>query len=127
MAKIRNGYVSNSSSSSFCFLGKNIFENKIRELFLKNKRIIAVKEHGGTSGEVADFIAEINDENIETILSYKGFEFFLINQILEEDNEDSPFEIKEEVVGEIYYFNRDYSSTDNVEKISKWMEIKNAN
>ena len=121
--KIRTGFVSNSSSSSFCFLGKSVSKNEVRELVSKGKRVVAVKEAGGTSGEAEDFIAEITNKNIEAIFAYEKFEFFLIDHMIYDDDES--FEIPKEITSKIYYFNRDYSSANNPEEISKWVRLRN--
>lgn len=123
--KIRTGFISNSSSSSFCFLGKSVSRNEVRELVSKGKRVVAIKEAGGTSGEVEDFIAEITDKNIEAIFAYEKFEFFLIDHMIYDDDDDEPFEIPKEITTKIYYFNRDYSSANNPEEISKWVRLRN--
>lgn len=64
--KYREGYVSNSSSSSFMIRGKEIKDKTALKNVIEDGRTVwFVGEGEGTSGDVADFIMKLTRENVD--------------------------------------------------------------
>lgn len=81
--KIRQGFVSNSSSSSFVVFGKTIRYNEITSELIKNKKIYAVSE-----GECCDGmdVFPINQTMFDLYIKYGGkLDFYYVDAMINGD------------------------------------------
>ena len=119
--KIRNGYVSNSSSSSFYIFGDKIKMNDVEKCFKKGKRVLLVKESSGISGDSQDFIAEITENNSNVLL--KNLQIFDGFYVIKYEFDGDLIELKNDIFEKFYHFYKDYSSSNDEKDINEWLEI----
>ena len=131
--KIRSGYVSNSSSSSFCVVGRQI-DNPDTHIEL-GRKVMVIVEGGGTSGEAEDWSMFLDkecynilkdDEWFRECEDYGNVKFIVCNKDAhtEYDDElcDTVLVCTEDVEGRVYIFNRDYSSPENKEELINFLK-----
>lgn len=129
--KIRNGYVSNSSSSSFCIVGKEI-DNPL-ERIKNGKKVWIIVENGGNSGECEDWAMELNLETFEILKKskwYKSHQEYSVfieandNAVVEWDSNegDNVLRVEKDINECVFAFNRDYSSPDNKKELIDFLE-----
>lgn len=129
--KIRNGYVSNSSSSSFCIVGKEI-DNPL-ERIKDGKKVWIIVENGGNSGECEDWAMELNLETFEILKKskwYKSHQEYSVfieandNAVVEWDSNegDNVLKVEKDIDECVFAFNRDYSSPDNKKELIDFLE-----
>lgn len=129
--KIRNGYVSNSSSSSFCIVGKEI-DNPL-ERIKNGKKVWIIVENGGNSGECEDWAMELNLETFEILKKskwYKSHQEYSVfieandNAVVEWDSNegDNVLKVEKDIDECVFAFNRDYSSPDNKKELIDFLE-----
>lgn len=129
--KIRNGYVSNSSSSSFCIVGKEI-DNPL-ERIKNGKKVWIIVENGGNSGECEDWAMELNLETFEILKKskwYKRHQEYSVfieandNAVVEWDSNegDNVLKVEKDIDECVFAFNRDYSSPDNKKELIDFLE-----
>ena len=124
--KIRNGYVSNSSSSSFVIVGK-ITNNPLKSLS-ENKRVMIYVQSGGNSGDAEDFAMFIDNEIYEIINNSKWIKYhsepiyFEVNKHVHLEDSDCLIVNKAVNDEQILFFNLDYSSPNNKEQLIKFLE-----
>lgn len=127
--KIRNGYVSNSSSSSFVIFGHKI-TNPLKSL-KEGKRVFLYVEGAGTSGECEDWGMFIDEECLKLLNKSKWFDyrkdysiFFECKNNFEEDKKDyDKVNVLEDIEGEeIFAFERDYSSPNTIKGLIQFLE-----
>lgn len=131
--KIRSGFVSNSSSSSFCVVGQQI-DNPDTQIEL-GKQVIVIVEGGGTSGEAEDWSMFLDEECYNMLKDnewfkraegYGNVKFIVCNKDAhtEYDDElhDDVLVCTEDVEGHVYIFNRDYSSPENKEELINFLK-----
>ena len=125
--KIRSGFVSNSSSSSFVIFGKRIGspEKAIKE----GKKVFVHLNGGGTSGEAEDWGMWLNAESWEILRDSKWFKgrtpvYFLCPEGVDEDMaySDRLVTTKDIENQELFAFDRDYSSPNNIDQLKKFLE-----
>lgn len=124
--KIRMNYVSNSSSSSFVIIGQEITD--INNFLKGEKDIYVCIENGGSSGDCADWIMKLTKESYEILIKSKWFNFHKDRARFFEN--ESCFIDKDELLNiekdmkevEIFSFNRDYSSPDNIKELKEFLE-----
>ena len=129
--KIRAGYVSNSSSSSFLVYGQRTKDfDKVGEWLREGKKVIGVDRRGGSSGDCEDFVFVVTEERYDLlkncVSSLKSREVEYISTVftIVEHRFDERVEMPSLSGGRFYRYNRDYSSpsTDAVddEKFVEW-------
>ena len=80
--KIRQGFVSNSSSSSFIIFGKSIYTKNITPELIKEKRIYACSDDGWDGTEF--FV--INQKMFDMFMKYGGaLDFYNVDKVIYED------------------------------------------
>jgi hypothetical protein len=123
--------VSNSSSSSFCIVGKEI-DNPL-ERIKNGKKVWVIVEGGGNSGECEDWAMELNLETFEILMKskwykhnqeYSAFIEASDNAIVEYDSNkcDNILSVEKDIDECVFAFNRDYSSPDNKEELIDFLE-----
>ena len=126
--KIRICFVSNSSSSSFVIFGKRI-TNPLASI--KNgKRVFVHLDGGGTSGEAEDWGMWIDEECLNLLEKSNWFkrfsnpDYFECSNGFEEDKKEYDRIIVSDDIKEqqIFAFNRDYSSPNNIKQLKKFLK-----
>lgn len=129
--KIRNGFVSNSSSSSFVIIGKKI-SSPIKAL-KDGKRVLVYVAGGGTSGEAEDWAMYLDHEiygilqgshwfNQMEHVEYWEVEDDVVTEYDRKSGEEMMI-VKNDIVDKtVFCFSRDYSSPDNKEQLLKFLE-----
>ena len=118
--KIRMGFVSNSSSSSFVIVGSKLTHedahSKARDL-IKKRRLYA---EGSWCCEGVDFFEVTQDiwDAYNTSSVYKGFTFYDTQMKEEESIKINKKDIKGDEF-EVYIINIDHHSTDGVEEFKE--------
>ena len=130
--KTRNGYVSNSSSSSFLVYGNECDFNEIESRIEEGKNVICADYGGGFSGDCADFVFKMTKERLELLKPYfgilrrRGVSIISVDFSLIEDYFDEKTRIPALKGGKFFEYSRDYSSphTDSVddEDFKDWLE-----
>ena len=124
--KIRNGFVSNSSSSSFLILGKRISnpEDKIKE----GSKVIAVGYGCGTSGDAQDFCMELDQKSYDILVNNKWFieneSDFNFFEAQASGYDEEKIHISKDMNCTIYIFQKDESSPENICQLKEF--LKNA-
>ena len=92
--KIRQGFVSNSSSSSFIIFGKSIYGKNITKELIAAKRIYAcAEEYDG-----ADFFA-INQKMFDMYMKYGGsLDFYNVDKVIREEGILSKDDIEDKTI-----------------------------
>ena len=127
--KIRQGFVSNSSSSSFIVMGKKV-GNPDRAL-KEGKKVMVFIEAGGTSGECEDWSMFLSKSSFDLLKASPWFQEQ--NPVYIEVNEkassswdpelyDYRLNIKEDVSGHVFAFYRDYSSPNNLKELRDFLK-----
>lgn len=109
--KIRNGYISNSSSSSFVIFGKEITMNEAKT-YVNEQETFAIGEGCGSSGVCEDYVVLLTPARLNIIFEnkdlFRSFRFFA---------SDFSSYVRDEIVKlpnikdkQMYFFERDYSS-----------------
>jgi len=103
--KIRTGFVSNSSSSSFVVIGKRLNEDYIKEQDFKDKKIFCNTEIYGTEGVYGEII------DYESFVKLVGhsFDFYEVYKIFEEGEISIARDDIPESGAEIIFDNWDYN------------------
>lgn len=128
--RIRNGYVSNSSSSSFIVYGQELdYHEAIEQMADDDKKVICILDKKGTSGEVEDFVFRITNQRMN-MLEKAGIEvehgkYLLVMK--EWLNNGGVMEIAEHLTGgRIFEVRKDYSSpntdSDKDRNFLKWVK-----
>ena len=110
--KIRSGFVSNSSSSSFVVYGNVIDHDGIDEA-MKSHKVLCVMKHRGASGSNDDFVFNLTNHRLQ-LLEKRGIDisnamFVEILKVLKDRG--NRFEITEPLTGgTIIEIRKDYSS-----------------
>lgn len=127
--KARNGYVSNSSSSSFIIVGRKI--NNPLQAIRQGKKVLVYVECGGTSGEAEDWAMYLDEETYDILIRSRWFnerkaEFWESNDNISVDYDpeggDDIMTVNAESEGTLFAFNRDYSSPNSKEGLLKFLE-----
>ncbi len=131
--KIRIGFVSNSSSSSFVVIGKRVISlDEAVELSKNGHTVIAELDDCGHSGDVEDFIFRITEETAEILknskrTAYQKPTYIDVSRIVGES--DDCVEISEDDRNggnRIWFFEKDDSAPglrlddDAVEMVKEW-------
>ena len=129
--KVRNGYVSNSSSSSFICIGKKITSptNALKE----GKKVLVYVVGGGTSGEAEDWSMSLDKEILSILQNSKWFnrmnhiEYWEVNDGITVEYDRNTGEdmmiVKNNVNNEtVFGFRRDYSSPNNKKQLLEFLE-----
>ena len=127
--KIRNGFVSNSSSSSFVIVGREI-KNPVQAL-KENKRVFVYIPGAGTSGDVEDWGMYIDNESYQLLKNSKWFDSWLpeviyfecSNDYQEDKDENEKINILNDITNQqIFAFERDYSSPNSIKQLKKFLK-----
>ena len=126
--KIRNVFVSNSSSSSFVLIGKEVTQHTfIQESLAKGKRVFARRiEESGACGEYTFDIKTKEEANLfltETFNEKDDYKYYVVDELINIDNEDF-ITIKEDVNLNLYYVVSDYSSVNTLERMKRYFGVK---
>jgi len=111
--KIRNGYVSNSSSSSFVFLGNKIGLDQVLMLLIRQHKIYAVIESNKIdNSEEYDDVFEINFEFLKAleVMEINNIQIFDVFEIYEHGSLSEIFQGE----GTLFMFDKDYYSTKTI-------------
>lgn len=127
----RNGYVSNSSSSSYIVYGEEVVVKALDGLLEQGNKIVCVDEDAGTSGECEDFIFTLTPERLAVLRKYGvKLENMTFIKVLKECDVDGrnghEFKVEEPMEkGAFFSFDKDYSSpnddTADGKKFMKWV------
>lgn len=127
--KVRQCYVSNSSSSSFLVVGYRI-SNPLKAIE-NGKRVMIYVEGGGNSGECEDWSMFLTKDTYDILqksqwLKKRNPIYIEVDVSAEcqydSDMGDSKLVVSRNVLGEVFAFNRDYSSPDNKEELVKFLK-----
>lgn len=129
--KIRNGYVSNSSSSSFIVVGYRI-SNPLKAI-KEGKCVMVYVEAGGNSGECEDWSMFLTKDTYDILQKSQWIK--KINPIYIEvdmsakcqfDNDmgDNKLIVSRNVLGEVFAFNRDYSSPNSEKELVDFLKME---
>ena len=84
--KIRNGFVSNSSSSSFIVFGKEIDFTSFEDAMDENKNVFALNDECYFDDAV-DFF-QVKKPMVKFLINhYSSFKFYIVNKIIREEGE----------------------------------------
>ena len=126
--KVRNGYVSNSSSSSFIVIGERIKDPW--KALKSGKKVMAYVPGGGTSGEAEDWSMFVDEETLTILTDSDWFgsmphEFWAVfdgtKTWFDESTCNDKFEVAKDMSGEFLGFCRDYSSPDDKKQLIKFL------
>ena len=129
--KVRKGFVSNSSSSSFVIIGKRI-STPLKAL-QSGKKVLVYVSGGGTSGEAEDWAMYLDKDILDVLQGSKWFnrmdnvEYWEVEDGVATEYDSKSGEeimvVENDVVDETFFgFRRDYSSPDNIEQLRKFLE-----
>lgn len=129
--KIRNGYVSNSSSSSFVCIGKKI--TSPTKALKEGKKVLVYIEGVGTSGEAADWAMYIDNEILSILQASKWFsqmrhvQYWEVHDGIRIEYDRNTGEdimiVDDDISGEtVFSFRRDYSSPNNKKQLLEFLE-----
>ena len=126
--KIRSGFVSNSSSSSFIVFGHKISnpEKAIKE----NKKVLVHIAGAGTSGDAEDWAMFLDKESYDILKEHEWFKrnsgyatYVECTDAPDVDYRDDTININSDIDGEeVFFFDRDYSSPDTVKQLKEFLE-----
>lgn len=130
MAKIRHGYVSNSSSSSFMVVGR-IISNPSKAI-KDGKLVMVYIKNGGSSGECEDWSMFLNKRIYDILNKSKWFntknpiyidvDKCAVYQYEDNFNEKDSLIVFDDVTGNVFAFYRDYSSPNDENQLIKFLE-----
>ena len=125
--KIRTGYVSNSSSSSFVVIGKKI--NNPEEALRQGKNVMVYVPAGGSSGEAEDWSMFLTEEALQMLYNSKWFKSMEHTFIEVYDKDEFEYDYREDIIkvkkpvkGTLFAFLRDYSSPNSIEGLKDFLE-----
>lgn len=129
--KIRSNYVSNSSSSSFVILCHKITDNPLKAIN-EGKNVFVYIEACGTSGSVGDWYFKLTEEIYNIINHHSWFKPYAKPVYYEcpedvsvnyDDDVDGKLIVKNDIVDyELFAFERDYSSPENVDDLKQFLK-----
>lgn len=121
--KIRNGFVSNSSSSSFIVFGKSIHYSEASPELIKDKKIYAMS--WDYLGDGADFFL-INNKMLDMFVRYGGdLDFYKVDACFSEGGLIDKNEIKGDKI-EVFAMERDHHSIqdgDVSEFVNRYIDL----
>jgi hypothetical protein len=132
--KARNGYVSNSSSSSFIVYGRELDYYEALERMADNgNNVMCILDRKGTSGEVEDFVFRMTNRRMN-ILESNGIDIEQMNGryllvMKEWFNDGGVMDITEPLTGgRIFEITKDDSSptsdSDNDRNFARWVKSR---
>lgn len=132
--KKRDGYVSNSSSSSFIVYGTVCDFDDIARILDQGMEVICVDFGAGTSGDCADFVFSMTKERLALLerhkdtIRRKGIGIFCKWFSVSEEMYDEKMSIPDLIGGKFFDFSMDYNSpsTDSIddEDFVEWIKHK---
>lgn len=121
--KIRIGYVSNSSSTSFVIIGKLIYDPL--ERIRAGARVMAVGYSCGRSGDVADWCMELDENSYNVLTSSEWFknliDDFNFYEVFCSGIDESDVSIPEKTNGRIFIIERDSTSCHNIKELKEFL------
>ena len=112
--KIRNGFVSNSSSSSFIIIGNKITFSEIENKLKENKTVFAEGKYYCDGIDLFELDEELyNELTVNTDIDLNNFTFY---EVFQSGNGESGFELKVNK-GNVYSFERDHHSTEDIQEL----------
>ncbi len=137
--KTRQGYVSNSSSTSFIVYGKELdYYDALEAMKDESNNVICILHHKGTSGECEDFVFRMTDYRMKALkkgekslrknmIDIENGKFLLIMK--EWFNDGGVMDITEPLTGgRIYEVRKDDSSpttdSNRDRNFAKWMKLR---
>lgn len=127
--KIRQGFVSNSSSSSFIVIGKKIKDPA--KALKEGKRVMVFVEAGGISGECEDWSMFLDKDSFAILKVSRWFKnqdpaYIEVNEKAGSSWNQKIFDyqlnVEEDVSGRVFAFYRDYSSPDSIEELRDFLQ-----
>ena len=127
--KVRQCYVSNSSSSSFIVVGYRI-SNPLKAI-KEGKCVMVYVEAGGNSGECEDWSMFLTKDTYDILqksqwLKKRNPVYIEVDMSAkcQYDNDvgDEKLIVSRNVLGEVFAFNRDYSSPDNEKELVDFLK-----
>ena len=132
--RVRNGYVSNSSSSSFIVYGRELDYYEALEMMADNgNNVMCILDREGTSGEVEDFVFRMTNRRMN-VLESNGIDIEQMNGryllvMKEWFNDGGVMDITEPLTGgRIFEIRKDDSSptsdSDNDRNFARWVKSR---
>lgn len=129
--RLRVGYVSNSSSTSFIVYGAIVDYSDVEKLISDGYEVICILDSKGTSGDVADFVFTVTQYRLK-VLSEHGIdisngEFIQVKGHVCVGENDELMITSPLSGGRLMEIDEDYSSpnsdSDNDQKFADWVEF----
>ena len=132
--RTRNGYVSNSSSSSFIVYGRELdYYEALDEMADDEKNVICILDHKGTSGEVEDFVFRMTDHRMNMLekngIDVEQMDGRYVLVMKEWFNDGGVMDITEPLTGgRIFEVRKDDSSpctdSDRDRNFARWVKVR---